>query len=112
MKIGVPKEIHEGERRVATTPDVVTQLRKLGFDVAVEAGAGAAANYSDEAYEAAGCEIVASRKDLWKNSDIILKVRAPDAKESQLAAVRPDTDQLPLAGAESGHAEGPHRVAA
>jgi NAD(P) transhydrogenase subunit alpha len=81
MKIGVPKEIHAGERRVATTPDVVTQLKKLGFDVAVEAGAGAAANYSDEAYEAAGCEIVASRKDIWKNSDIILKVRAPDAKE-------------------------------
>jgi NAD(P) transhydrogenase subunit alpha len=83
MKIGVPKEVHTGERRVATTPDVVTQLRKLGFDVAVEAGAGAAANYSDEAYEAAGCEIVSSRKDVWKNSDIILKVRAPDAKECQ-----------------------------
>ncbi len=83
MKIGVPKEIHTGERRVATTPDVVTQLKKLGFDVAVEAGAGAAANYSDEAYEAAGCEIVASRKDIWKHSDIILKVRAPDAKERE-----------------------------
>jgi NAD(P) transhydrogenase subunit alpha len=82
MKIGVPKEIFAGERRVATTPEVVTQLKKLGFDVAVEAGAGAAANYSDEAYRVAGCEIVASRADVWKHSDIILKVRAPDAEES------------------------------
>ena len=41
MKIGVPKEIHAGERRVATTPDVVRQLIDLGFEVAVEAGAGA-----------------------------------------------------------------------
>jgi NAD(P) transhydrogenase subunit alpha len=84
MKIGVPKEIHAGERRVATTPDVVTQLKKLGFDVAVEAGAGAAASYTDEAYEAAGCEIVKSAKDIWKQSDIVMKVRAPEAGEARL----------------------------
>jgi len=84
MKIGVPKEIHAGERRVATTPDVVTQLKKLGFDVAVEAGAGAAASYTDEAYEAAGCEIVKSAKDIWKQSDIVMKVRAPEAGEAGL----------------------------
>jgi NAD(P) transhydrogenase subunit alpha len=83
MKIGVPKEIHEGERRVATTPDVVTQLKKLGFDVAVEAGAGAAASYTDEAYEAAGCEIVRSAKDIWKHSDIVMKVRAPESGEAR-----------------------------
>lgn len=83
MKIGVPKEIHEGERRVATTPDVVTQLRKLGFDVAVEAGAGIAASYTDEAYAAAGCEIVKSAKDIWKHSDIVMKVRAPEAGEAR-----------------------------
>jgi len=84
MKIGVPKEIHAGERRVATTPDVVTQLKKLGFDVAVEAGAGAAASYTDEAYEAVGCEIVKSAKDIWKQSDIVMKVRAPEAGEARL----------------------------
>ena len=84
MKIGVPKEIHAGERRVATTPDVVTQLKKLGFDVAIEAGAGAAANYSDASYAEAGCEVFSSRKDVWKQSDVILKVRAPDAKERKL----------------------------
>jgi len=54
MKIGVPKEIHDGERRVATTPDVVAQLQKLGFSVAVESGAGALASFSDDAYRAAG----------------------------------------------------------
>jgi NAD(P) transhydrogenase subunit alpha len=68
---------------VATTPDVVTQLRKLGFDVAVEAGAGAAASYTDEAYAAAGCEIVKSARDIWKHADIVMKVRAPEAGEAK-----------------------------
>lgn len=81
MRIGVPREIHAGERRVATTPDVATQLIKLGFSVAVEENAGAAASYSNEAYEAAGCDVVASNSDLWAQSDVILKVRAPEASE-------------------------------
>lgn len=84
MKIGIPKEIHKGERRVASTPDVVAKLSKLGFSVAVEAGAGAAASYTDDAYSAAGCEIVSSAKDLWAQSDIILKVRAPEGDEATL----------------------------
>ncbi len=84
MKIGVPKEIYAGERRVATTPDVVTELKKLGFEVAIEAGAGSAASYTDAAYAAAGCEIVKKAADIWKHSDIVLKVRAPDSKESKL----------------------------
>ncbi len=84
MKIGIPKEIHAGERRVATTPEVVSELKKLGFSVAVEAGAGSAASFSDAAFEAAGCEIVASSKDLWTQSDLIMKVRAPEAGEVEL----------------------------
>jgi len=83
MKIGVPKETHVGERRVATTPDVASQLIKMGFSVAVERDAGAAASYSNEAYEAAGCAI-ADSEDLWSTSDLILKVRAPDASEISL----------------------------
>ena len=47
MKIGIPKEVHAGEKRVATTPDVAIQLIKLGFEVAIEAGAGSAAHFSD-----------------------------------------------------------------
>jgi NAD(P) transhydrogenase subunit alpha len=82
MRIGVPKEIYDGECRVATTPDVVTQLKKLGFDVAVESGAGDKSSYSDDAYREAGCEVIDSASDLWKKSDIVLKVRAPESEEA------------------------------
>ena len=77
MKIGVPKEIHTGEKRVATTPEVAEKLQKLGFSVAVEKGAGEAANFSDETYREAGVEIIEDADSLWASSDIILKVRAP-----------------------------------
>ena len=80
MRIGVPKETHEGERRVATTPDVAEQLQKLGYSVAVEKDAGVAASYSNDAYVAAGCEVV-DAADIWSGSDIILKVRAPESDE-------------------------------
>src|SRR5258705_716986 len=79
--IGVPKERAVGEKRVATVPEIVEQLIKLGFKVAVEAGAGEAANFSDEAYRAAGAEIVARGAKLWSMSDIIFKVRGPSAEE-------------------------------
>ena len=82
MRIGVPREIYAGEKRVATTPDVAAQLIKLGFEVAVESNAGAAANFSDAAYEAAGCSVAASADDIWSGSDIILKVRGPSTEEA------------------------------
>ena len=75
MKIGVPKEIHEGEKRVATTPEVIGHLRKLGFEVIVEAGAGNGAHFSDAAYTEAGATIANNAKSVWSDSDIILKVR-------------------------------------
>ena len=78
MRIGVPKEIHQGERRVALTPEVAELLIKLGFEVAIEAGAGGAANFSDEAYREYGAIVAADTKELWSESDIILKVRAPE----------------------------------
>lgn len=81
MKIGVPREIHVDERRVATTPVVAAELIKLGFSVVVEKDAGIAASFSNESYEEAGCEIVASSADLWSQSDLILKVRAPEGDE-------------------------------
>ncbi len=87
MKIGVPRETYAGEKRVATTPDVAAQLIKLGFEVAVESNAGAAANYSDAAYEAAGCSVAATAEEVWAGSDIILKVRGPnDAEAARLKA--------------------------
>ena len=82
MRIGVPKEIYAGEKRVATTPDVATQLMKLGFDVSVESGAGEESNFSDSAYSDVGCDIVDSASELWSKSDIVLKVRAPEGDEA------------------------------
>ena len=76
-KIGIPKEIADGERRVAATPDTVKKLQKLGFEVLVERSAGDRAQFTDAAYQAAGCEIVNSATDLWNLSDIILKVQPP-----------------------------------
>src|ERR1043165_4351883 len=76
-KIGVPKEIYEGEFRVAATPDTAQKLQKLGFEVLIESGAGANANFPDATYQKAGCEIVADAKTLWEKADIILKVRQP-----------------------------------
>jgi len=88
MKIGVPRELHAGERRVATTPDVASQLIKMGFSVAVERNAGTAASFSNDAYEAAGCTVIADSNALWRDSDLILKVRAPEANE--MAQLRSD----------------------
>ena len=65
MKIGTPREVFEGESRVAMTPDSALQLQKLGFDCVVETGAGSAAGFSDEAYVAAGVEIAATAAALW-----------------------------------------------
>ena len=79
MRIGVPREIHPGEKRVATTPDVVTGLRKLGFEITVESGAGDGASFTDQAYREAGAAIVDDADELWSGSDIVLKVRAPEA---------------------------------
>ena len=78
MKIGIPKEVHMGERRVAATPESVEQLAKLGYQVAIERGAGANAAFTDDAYRQAGAEIVPNARALWAMSDIVLKVRAPE----------------------------------
>ncbi|HJT61415.1 MAG TPA: Re/Si-specific NAD(P)(+) transhydrogenase subunit alpha [Burkholderiales bacterium] len=76
--IGVPRETAAGEKRVATVPEVVEKLIKLGFRVAVESGAGDAANFSDDSYRAAGAEVVT---DVWARAEILFKVRAPSPDE-------------------------------
>src|SRR5881394_3059846 len=81
--IGVPRETFAGEKRVASVPEIVEKLIKLGFKVVVETGAGDAANFSDDVYRAAGAEIVESAAKLWSASDIVFKVRAPTLKEIQ-----------------------------
>jgi NAD(P) transhydrogenase subunit alpha len=84
QRIGVPKEIFPGEKRVATVPDAVTKLVKLGFAVVVEQGAGDLADLSDAAYVEAGATIAPSAAALWSGSDIVFKVRAPTADEVAL----------------------------
>ncbi|HMO45515.1 MAG TPA: Re/Si-specific NAD(P)(+) transhydrogenase subunit alpha [Rubrivivax sp.] len=81
MRIGVPKETADGEKRVATVPDVVEKLVKLGFTVAVESGAGDSANFADDTYRAAGAEVLPSAAELWAASDIVFKVRPPSPAE-------------------------------
>jgi H+-translocating NAD(P) transhydrogenase subunit alpha len=78
--IGVPRETFAGEKRVATVPEVVEKLIKLGFRVSVESGAGEGANFSDQAYRAAGAEVLS---DIWGGADVVFKVRAPSTGEVQ-----------------------------
>ena len=85
MKIGAPKETTRGEARVALTPESAGRLQKLGYECLVESGAGTAAAITDEAFEAAGVEVVASAAELWKNADIIVKVREPLVEEIEAA---------------------------
>ncbi|MFP1917643.1 Re/Si-specific NAD(P)(+) transhydrogenase subunit alpha [Lonsdalea quercina] len=82
MRIGVPKERLANEARVAATPKTVEQLLKLGFEVAIERGAGKLASFEDSAYEQAGATLL-DTADIWQ-SDIILKVNAPDDDEVAL----------------------------
>ena len=84
QRIGVPRETLPGEKRVATVPAVVEKLIKLGFKVAVESGAGAAADFSDDAYRVAGAEVIDGAAQLWAASDIVLKVRPPSRDEVAL----------------------------
>ncbi len=84
MKIGIPKEVYPGENRVATTPEVVGRLIKLGFKVAVESGAGQAASFSDADYREAGASIRRDAASLWSKADIVIKVRAPEQDEIAL----------------------------
>ncbi len=77
MKIAVPKERRPYERRVAITPDMVKKYRALGYEVAVEAGAGAEAFYLDDMYAAAGASIIGDTALLLRDADIVLKVQRP-----------------------------------
>ncbi|MBT8473928.1 MAG: NAD(P)(+) transhydrogenase (Re/Si-specific) subunit alpha, partial [Alphaproteobacteria bacterium] len=83
MKIGAPKETFEGEARVAMTPDSALQLQKLGYDCAIEAGAGLAAGFTDDAYKAAGVEVIKGAAALWKAADVVAKVRPPSEAEAK-----------------------------
>lgn len=78
MKIGIPKEIISGESRVAVIPAMIGSLTKMGHEVLVERGAGLTASFSDEQYKESGATVIATAKELYESSQIILKVQPPD----------------------------------
>lgn len=82
MKVGIPKEIVPGEKRVALAPDMVGKLKDAGAEVLVEAGAGMAANLPDVAYQSAGATIVSGAEELFSQSDVILKLQPPARNEA------------------------------
>jgi NAD(P) transhydrogenase subunit alpha len=82
VKIGTPKEVFEGEARVAMTPDSALQLQKLGHECFIETGAGVRAGFLDSAYEEAGVTVLDSAAALWETADIIAKVRPPSDEEA------------------------------
>jgi NAD(P) transhydrogenase subunit alpha len=84
LTIGVPRETFAGEKRVATVPEVVEKLAKLGFAVRVESGAGAEANFSDESYAAVGAQIAGNAAELYAGSDMVFRVRPPTIEEVSL----------------------------
>ncbi len=78
MKIAIAREIRADERRVAGTPETVSRLiKKQGFEVTVEAGAGQRAGFTDAAFEEAGAAIVSSKQQAWSSADVVLKVNPP-----------------------------------
>lgn len=92
MKVGVPKEMFPGERRVALVPAVLPSLTKAGFEVLIESGAGEAAGFTDPAYQEKGGRL-ASRAELFGAADLIAQVRAAgaagDAASADLMMFRP-----------------------
>jgi alanine dehydrogenase len=111
MKIGVPKEIKEQESRVAVLPSVVYQLKRLGHEIYVEREAGLGAGYPDEEYEEAGAKLLGDHAEIFRQGDLIVKVKEPLPSEYpllregqilftylHLAATRPLTEQLLKSG--------------
>ena len=86
MKVGTPKEIEQGERRVAMVPDTVKMLVAAGLEVSVEAGAGSAANLTDDLYEKAGATIATRGGTILHEADAVLKVQAP--RESEISVLK------------------------
>ncbi len=84
MKVGIPLELFPNESRVAATPKTVERLIKQGFEVVVQFNAGNRSHFQDSDYQKAGATIVANNLDIYESSDIVLKVREPNAEEIEI----------------------------
>ena len=94
MKIGIPKEIQSNEQRVACTPDEVKKLIALGHSVAIENHAGLHAGFDNVSYRDAGAEIIDNTEDLWQQSELICKVRAPQSASAESSSENIDEVSL------------------
>ena len=81
MRIGVPKEIKEGEYRVGLTPEAVREFVAAGHELSVETGAGAGINATDQAYLSAGATIASTAAEIFAKSEMIIKVKEPQESE-------------------------------
>jgi NAD(P) transhydrogenase subunit alpha len=84
VRLAVPTESRPGERRVATVPDVVTRLAATGVETSVQAGAGVAASFSDEAYAQKGASVVGDAAALLANAEMVARVQPPTVEEAEL----------------------------
>jgi len=92
MKIGVPKEIEDGENRVSLIPAMVPSLQEKGFEVVVARSAGEKSHYSDKSFEDAGAVLVDGNKDVYQQADIVFKVRPPTTDgENEIGLLKEDT---------------------
>lgn len=97
VSVLVAKERTDGETRVSATPDTVKQMIKAGLSVTVEAGAGAAAFFSDTQFKDAGAQIASDSKTAWAAADVILKVRPPE-KHASLDEIEAPKDGAVVVG--------------
>src|SRR3569833_2540946 len=81
MRLAIPKEVREGETRVAATPESVKKFKGLGLEIVVQAGAGAGAHFADADYTAAGAAVAPDAASTLRDADIVLKVRGPEPGE-------------------------------
>ena len=99
MIIGVPKEVLEGEQRVALVPDGAKALKGMGVDVLIETGAGVAAGFGDDAYTEVEAKIAANADEVFNSADLILKVQPPVKRadgSDEIDALRQGTQLISL----------------
>ena len=110
MLIGVPKEIKDHEYRVSVTPDGVRLLRTSGHQVLVEPSAGQGSGFTDEAYRQAGAQVVRDKEDVFRQADLIVKVKEPQLSECVLFPAWPSALYVLASGILARFDEGAHRV--
>ena len=81
MKIAVPKELYEGENRVGITPDCISALKKMGFEIYVESNAGLLSSFTNDEYKKNGAKISLNVKDLYNKADLVVKIQRPSKQK-------------------------------